>query len=56
MNPKIAQNIMTLLMRIDIKGAEVPAFNECMNALHAETTVPFPPEPPEKPAKPEKTE
>lgn len=35
MTPEIARNILTLLMRVDIKGHEVPVFTQCANALHA---------------------
>ena len=33
MSPKIAQATLTFLARCDLKGAEVPAFNEVVQAL-----------------------
>jgi len=33
MTPEIARNIMTLLMRVDIKGPESPVWQQAMAAL-----------------------
>lgn len=35
MRPDLANAAMQFLQRADLKGAEVPAFNEVMRALHA---------------------
>ena len=33
MDPKIIQLIVSFLARVDLKGAEVPAFNSCIAEL-----------------------
>lgn len=43
MNPEIAKAIVTLLLRVDLKGNEVPAFNTIMQALDGIINPPPPP-------------
>ena len=40
MNKQTIQNIMQFMMRVNLTGQEVPAFNEAMNALQAELDRP----------------
>lgn len=36
MNKQTIKNTMQFMLRVNLSGQEVPAFNECMNALQDE--------------------